>query len=131
MENKCWFCGNNEAENNLEYEVLMRKHDNRKDKTMVEVPRCRQCADKHKKADTLSFIMYLMQLPVFAVLLYVFKVEFIYLAIIWLLLTRVLSTFSLSIRNKVAEPDKSVCVVSENPDVKAKMEEGYIETRRF
>ncbi|MEX1377375.1 MAG: hypothetical protein AB1Z23_07840 [Eubacteriales bacterium] len=131
MENKCWFCGENDAAENTGYEVRLKKHDDKKDVIKVKIPICTECAKTQKKGDLFSTFMYLIVLALAAVAILVFKIEWFYVGLVYILLTRALSSFSVQIRNKLSEPNKSVCVVSENPDVLAKLEEGYVETRRF
>ena len=130
MENKCWFCETNDAVEDKAYEVGLRMHNDRKDKIAVNVQRCDECAEKHKKADILSNSMYILELILVAVAILV-KLEWLYIAIGYFVLIKPLSSLSKKIREKVSEPYMSVCDVSKHPGVREKLEEGYVETRRF
>ncbi|MBN2878884.1 MAG: hypothetical protein JXN65_04555 [Clostridia bacterium] len=131
MENICWFCESNDAAEEKAYEVNLKMHNDRKDKIAVNIQRCEECAEKHKKADILSNSMYILELILVAIAYFVFKLEWIYIAIGYFALIRPMSGLSKKIREKVSGPYKSVCDVSKHPVVKDKLEEGYVETRRF
>ena len=79
----------------------------------------------------LSSLMYLLEIVLVTVLYFVVKLDLIYIALIYIALMRPLTSLSKKIRQMVSDPDKSVCVVSEHDEVKAMLEEGFIETRRF
>ena len=131
MENKCWFCNTNEASQDMEYPVALKKHDNRKDAKTVDINRCEECAQKHKKGDILSFLMYLIEIILVAIAYFVFHADLIYIAVVYVILMRPLTSLSKKIRDSIASPNKSVCHVADNDEVKELLEEGYIESRRF
>jgi len=131
MENTCWFCEANDAAEEKAYEVNLKMHNDRKDKTAVNIKRCEQCAEKHRRADLLSNSMYILELILVAVAYFVFKLEWLYIAIGYFALIRPMSGLSKKIREKVSDPHMSVCDVSNHPEVREKLEEGYMETRRF
>ena len=62
MENKCWFCGVNDAAEDMEYLVELKNSSDRKDKKTVEIERCDSCYEKHRKGDRLSSLMYLLEI---------------------------------------------------------------------
>jgi|GEM_PF-4784602 len=131
MDNKCWFCDSNEAIEEKSYTVSLRKHDNRKDQKIIKIDRCNECASKHRKGDIISNIMYALEVVMVAVAYFVFKIDFVYVIVGYLLLRRLLSMLSVKVRHWTAQPFKSVCVIADNEEVKKALEEGYIESRKF
>lgn len=131
MQDKCWFCNENESQEDTVYNVALVMKGNRKDTKIVDIPRCSRCDELHKKADLYSILMYVGELVLISLLLFVFKLEFMYVALVYLILMRVLSDLAQKIRRKVSAPYKSVCDVYQNDAVSDLVEQGYIEKRRF
>lgn len=131
MDNKCWFCNENDAVDEKSYIVSLKKHDNRKDIKTVEIARCERCAENHKKSHNLSNIMYFIELILVAVAYFVIKLDLLYIAVAYVLFINPLSALSKKIREKTAEPYKSVVHIDKNEEVIALFEEGYIDNRRY
>lgn len=131
MESNCWFCQRNEASQDYEYTVDLKKQDNRKDTKTVNIPRCEECTQKHRKGDNLALLMYLSEVLLVAMAYFVFNVELLYIALGYVALTRPLSSLSRTIRNKVVAPDKSVTEVTGHTEIHQLLEDGYVEKRRF
>ena len=133
MENKCWFCEINSAAEEKEYYVALKHGQNRNDKKTVEIQRCERCEKKHSKGDLFASLMYILEAVLLFGVYLVFKkyIDLLYVAVAYVILMRPLTYLSKKIREKTAEPAKSVCVVSEHQEVNELIEEGYFETRRF
>ena len=131
MENKCWFCETNEALSDFGYLLELKKVKNRKDKKIVEIDRCKECANKHRKGDRLSSLLYILEIGIVAVSYFVFNIELLYIVLIYIALTRPLTSLMQKIRDRIASPYKSVCTTSTHEEVGKLLEEGYIEARKF
>ncbi len=124
MKDTCWFCNENESNEDKVYNVAMIRRAKEMEEKNVAIPRCDECEARHRKGHTLSTLMYVGEVVLIAILLFVVKLDFIYVAIVYLILMRLLSDFSQRIRRATAKPYKAVCDVYQNEEVSELVEEG-------